>query len=57
MAQKKLDLFLKVENYTDKNGVAKTFNKYIVVINDIELALTPADNTVRQVLANYFESL
>lgn len=54
MAKDLLVLKSKKESYI-KDGVTKEFTKYYVTINDIELQVSPADNTVRQVLQNYFE--
>lgn len=54
MAKDLLVLKSKKESYI-KDSVTKEFTKYYVTINDIELQVSPADNTVRQVLQNYFE--
>lgn len=50
------ELVLQVKEISgSKDGREYSFEGYYVVINGIELSLKPADNTVKQVLKNYFE--
>jgi len=39
----------------EKDGKTYDFKAYYVIINGIELSLRPADNTVKQVLENYYK--
>jgi predicted RNA-binding protein with TRAM domain len=52
----KKDLILQVKEITgSKDGRDYSFEGYYVIVNGIELSLKPADNTVKQVLKNYYE--
>lgn len=53
----KLELFTEVVEVTTKEGKAFSFNGYYVVVNGIKLSLKPNDNTVKQVLEDYFKKL
>ena len=52
-----LELKKKTETIINKEGKEISFDKYYVVINDIEVSLKYTDFTAKALLDNYFKSL